>query len=51
MYQKELDQNLDLDFVGHVQRLTFYLSSLLHTDIIKSLADFLLFRIIATGLK
>ena len=39
-YQKKFDQNLDFNFLRYVQRVTFKLCNLVHTNIIESLANF-----------
>ena len=48
---EKLDQNLDFNFSRYLQRVTFKLCNLVHTNIIKSLANFLTSRITLTGLE
>ena len=51
VYQKKLDQYLDFNFRRYVQRAAFKLCNLVHTNIIKSLTNFLTFKIILTDLE
>ena len=51
MYQKKLDQNSDFNFLQYVQKVTFRLCNLVHPNIIKSLGNYLTFRITLTGFE